>query len=501
MKNICILKSLRLNNCAVIILFLLTITSLQAQTTFTPGGPWDYGYYSSGTAGTVVHNNGVVQLLSSTAGASAASVHETTTKINTGTSWNICYNVFFGCPGSDNIGGPDTKGDGLAWSLYNPLFSSCDPTGGYRLGSVGGGIGYANTGCSKIITIEFDTYSSQNTNDYDLNYGGTVSPSTGNQDEISLHINGWADNTGILFSSNPGNLEDGYEHIICISYTPGSPLGSGGTMQVTIDGTLRFSYNMGATYNLETYLDPYPPCGCTGVPPYTSNSVFDVSALNQMWSSGKDGADNSSIVAPAGVDISSNLIGGAGTLGCFPLPVTFTSTEAARLHNGNVRVTWNVADEISMKEYEVERSEDGMHFTTFQIVAASGSNTYSAMDPEAPTGEIYYRIKGVSLNGERDYTSLEYVAAIDGISYIEVYPNPVNAGGSINLKIKNQAQSNYQVRLYNYLGQSVFQTSVSVASSQHLQSPDLPEQLSSGCYQIEIIGEYGNHTMKTIVLE
>jgi hypothetical protein len=490
MKKTYLLKLLQLKNYVVMTLFLLTLTSLRAQTAFTPGGSWDYGYYSSGTAGTVVHNNGVVQLLSSTAGASAASVHETTpaNQIITGTSWSRCYNVFFGCPGSDNIAGPDTKGDGLAWSLYNPLFSSCEPTGGYRLGSIGGGMGYANTGCSKIITLEFDTYSSQNTNGYDANYGGTGTPSTGSQDEISLHIDGHADNTGVLYSSNPGNLEDGFQHAICISYTPNATLGNGGVMQVTIDGTLRFSYEMGATYNLEKYLDPYPPCGCTGVPPYTSNSTFDASSLNQMWSSGKDGAANSSIVAPAGVSIVPNLIGGAGTLGCFPaLPVEMMRFTAVN-KNETVVLDWSTASEKNNNKFVIERSSDGINWVSIgEVMGAGNTNSatdYTFTDVDPLNGTSYYRLRQIDADGQSSLSKILSVFTSNPL--ISVSPNPFDDV----LTIVTTSKGEVNVAIHDIQGRLLYEISKEVSDGLLTIYPEL----ASGAYIVKVsVGEFVEH--------
>jgi hypothetical protein len=485
MKDNYLLKELQLKNYILIILLLLTIPNLQAQTAFTPGGPWDYGYYSSAGAGTVVHNNGVVQLLSNVPGASAASVHETTSKINTGTSWSRCYNVFFGCPGTDNIGS-DIMGDGMAFSLYNPLFSSCDPTGGYKLGSVGGGIGYANTGCSKIITIEFDTYSSQNTGGYDLNYGGTVSPSTGNQDEISLHIDGHADNTGILFSSNPGNLEDGLQHTICISYTPNATLGNGGIMQVTVDGSLKFSYDMGPTYNLETYLDPYPPCGCTGVPPYTSNSVFDVSALNQMWSSGKNSAANATIIAPAGVSINANLI--SGTTGCIPpLPVEMMSFTAVK-KNETVVLDWSTVSEKNNNKFIIERSIDGINWVSIGDVTGVGNTSsitnYTFTDIDPLDGTSYYHLRQIDIDGSSSVSTILTVHTSN--RPISVSPNPFDD----DLTIRTNIKGDINISIHDVLGRLFYETNKEVTDDLII----IHTELASGAYIVKVsTGEFVEH--------
>ncbi|HXA02641.1 MAG TPA: carbohydrate-binding protein, partial [Cytophagaceae bacterium] len=106
----------------------------------------------------------------------------------------------------------------------------------------------------------------------------------------------------------------------------------------------------------------------------------------------------------------------------------------------------------------------------------------------------------LSINGGADHNTIGNATTAKGISSIAVYPNPVKADGNVNIQFVNQEAGKYQVRLYNYLGQSVFQTTVNVASGMFIYSLDLLQQLSSGYYQIEIISESGC-TMQRIVIQ
>ncbi|HWZ23517.1 MAG TPA: T9SS type A sorting domain-containing protein, partial [Cytophagaceae bacterium] len=186
-----------------------------------------------------------------------------------------------------------------------------------------------------------------------------------------------------------------------------------------------------------------------------------------------------------------------------PLPVTFISLDAVRGNDEAVSVTWNVAREILMQQYEVERSTDGIHFITIHTMTPLGSNLYNVTDNHAPTGVAYYRIKGVSLDGGVNYSSMKEVAAIKGSSSSGpmVYPNPVNAQGWLSVQFVNQEQGKFQLRLYNYLGQIVLQTCLEVASGNSLHSLNLSQQVSPGYYQVEIVDETGNHTMQKLVVE
>lgn len=283
-----------------------TASGLQAQVS----GAWD-SFSGTASPGNNNYGNGVIRLVSDVnTGCQGGAVHETTSLYDptSGATFSKCYQVFFGCPGNDNIGS-DGNGDGMAFSFWKNSAT-------YNINNglaCGGGLGYMGAASdSKMITIEFDTYSSA----FDGTYGGGTS---GFNDEISVHINGDANTSGIAAGGtvDAGNLEDGLEHTICITYTPGTRI-----LAVTIDGVSRLSYDLGASNNLQTY--------------------FGAGGLNQTWSSGKFGATNPTTVndgngttitsqlggvplCPAAVDITSPASGTTFS-GCPIGPITITAT-------------------------------------------------------------------------------------------------------------------------------------------------------------------------------
>lgn len=217
-----------------VLLAFFTALTISAQS-----GGWDLQGQTGTPSGYTDHGNGVIQLLGTDAtGCSAAAIHENTDTYDPTVDgvFNKCYEVYFGCPGDDQIGS-DTKGDGLAFS-----FSKC----GFTIGDCGGGLGYGNVGggsCAQMMTIEFDTWSSQGADNFDNAYEGT-----GNNDQIAIHRNGNAAFTGKVVGFDAGNLEDGLEHNVCISYDPAT-----GIMAVELDGNSLMNYTMPAADRLETY--------------------------------------------------------------------------------------------------------------------------------------------------------------------------------------------------------------------------------------------------------
>jgi hypothetical protein len=86
-------------------------------------------------------------------------------------------------------------------------------------------------------------------------------------------------------------------------------------------------------------------------------------------------------------------------------PVEFTGFDATKVSNG-VLLTWNVATEANVKNYEVEKSADGRNYNKIGQVKATNSNSYSFTDIQASTGIVYYRIKNVDNDGKFKYSTV-----------------------------------------------------------------------------------------------
>jgi hypothetical protein len=112
-----------------------------------------------------------------------------------------------------------------------------------------------------------------------------------------------------------------------------------------------------------------------------------------------------------------------------PLPVTLTSFAAAG-QGTRVAVRWATASEQHNAGFEVQRSSNGVDFTTLAFVAGAGTSeatrTYEYFDaaPLRPTG--YYRLKQLDTDGTVTYTTVVAVqmAAPKSLSPLSLYPNP-----------------------------------------------------------------------------
>jgi hypothetical protein len=128
------------------------------------------------------------------------------------------------------------------------------------------------------------------------------------------------------------------------------------------------------------------------------------------------------------------------------LPVDFLSINAS-IKNCTTQVDWKVANQINLKQYELESSTDGINFTTGKIVPPNNQNTYSAQLPISGDSIYFYRIKAVDLDGQYKYSSITSIKAnCNGKQgAFLIYPNPVLKGKSINVSSTTNESTTYRI--------------------------------------------------------
>jgi hypothetical protein len=89
------------------------------------------------------------------------------------------------------------------------------------------------------------------------------------------------------------------------------------------------------------------------------------------------------------------------------LPVTLVEFSAG-YHNNAIRLRWATVQESNSSHFEIEKSTDGISFSTIGTINASGNSTsrkdysYTDMAPLSPVN--YYRLRQVDLDGRFEYS-------------------------------------------------------------------------------------------------
>ncbi len=112
-----------------------------------------------------------------------------------------------------------------------------------------------------------------------------------------------------------------------------------------------------------------------------------------------------------------------------PLPVNFIGLVANRNTNDNsVSLKWDVGEEVNVKEYQVERSDNGTNYTTVGTVSVKGKSIYTLTNADVPATTVFYRVKSVDNDGRYKYSGIVKLNGGSSTSYadkLSAYPVPV----------------------------------------------------------------------------
>jgi len=173
------------------------------------------------------------------------------------------------------------------------------------------------------------------------------------------------------------------------------------------------------------------------------------------------------------------------------LPVNILSFDAKALNNKTVQLTWNVAAEVDVREYIVERSNDNRNWSAIGSVKASQKSTYGFNDNSPVSGVNYYRLAVKDVNASVAYSDIRTVN-FSGKGNMALYPNPANN----TLYVSGTDDKNVVVSIYNEVGQIVNTLS---SNGETIRTGGIDvSQLLPGAYSIQVKGESGLTTMRFV---
>lgn len=184
------------------------------------------------------------------------------------------------------------------------------------------------------------------------------------------------------------------------------------------------------------------------------------------------------------------------------LPVKLGSFGVAR--NGNdALVKWVTVSEINCSHFEIERSYDGINFVTAGTKQAAGNSAsdinYDYADPiTVASGNIYYRLKTVDIDGKASYSKIVSLKLDGGsIKRFTAYPNPFTT--SLKLELNADQNEVVKLRISNAAGQIVLNRNITVQKGDNVIV--LTSEIASlkpGIHIVEITTGSGKLTEKII---
>lgn len=181
------------------------------------------------------------------------------------------------------------------------------------------------------------------------------------------------------------------------------------------------------------------------------------------------------------------------------LPVTLTRFTASQVNN-NIQLQWQTANEVNTSSYTVERSTDGIHFSSIGSVAAVGSNAHSYQyNDGTATGlqnvkTIYYRLTITDKNGASTTSYIVAFTAKTNAAALLLLPNPVR--NQLKIKVTNFS-GKAALSIVDMTGKQWYQQSGSIASGANVSFNT--SALPAGTYILRFTGDSSTTSEKKFI--
>ncbi len=179
-----------------------------------------------------------------------------------------------------------------------------------------------------------------------------------------------------------------------------------------------------------------------------------------------------------------------------PLPVEFLSFSGRCKGNDN-ELSWVTASEVNCDYFELQRSDDAIHFKTIERLKSkaiqgnsSASIQYEVIDENVLNPTSYYRLQQFDVDGNSHLSKVITLYQNQSTDNIQIYPNPSH--GRFQVSIQESNLENLMLMIQDVKGQIVYEQAVS--------NPITNVQLNqSGVYLITVKGPSFTNTQKLII--
>ena len=194
-----------------------------------------------------------------------------------------------------------------------------------------------------------------------------------------------------------------------------------------------------------------------------------------------------SVVGDLFTDDGTAVIGESGA----PTPVKFTSFNASLLNSNSAIVRWVTQSELNNSHFEVERSNDGVHFEMRGKVMGNGSTSIThnydftdALNNNATI--VYYRLRIIDNDGKYTFSKIVALKVNGSISVekFNVFPNPFIT--DIKIALTSADETNAGFRILSFDGKELLHRSITVQKGDNIVVLKDFGTLPKGNYILEV---------------
>ena len=176
--------------------------------------------------------------------------------------------------------------------------------------------------------------------------------------------------------------------------------------------------------------------------------------------------------------------------------------QAAQQYN-DIAVEWVNTNEEDTEANCIERSTDGIHFTSIATSAPvfnSAGAVAQWLDENPLPGIYFYRIRFSDVAGNPAYSNIARVIKSAKAGVPSIMPNPV-VNGKIGLYMGNLPEGIYGVRITNSIGQLIYTGNIRSQNPFATELIDLKNKNTKGIYKLEIIAAGKTITTLNVMMQ
>ncbi len=158
------------------------------------------------------------------------------------------------------------------------------------------------------------------------------------------------------------------------------------------------------------------------------------------------------------------------------------------VYDASVAIKWSAQSDRDILVYEVQKSENGLDFTTIGTVNSKQSSTpdnYYFTDLAPVIGANYYRIKSDNNDGTINLTNIIRLYFVTVENSVLIYPNP--SGNVLTVRLAGIYKNNYQLSILSSSGQTILSTPEIYDGIDKSINVNLPTTLPKGIYWLFLI--------------
>jgi len=179
------------------------------------------------------------------------------------------------------------------------------------------------------------------------------------------------------------------------------------------------------------------------------------------------------------------------------LPVVLVGFNANLTTDNKVTVKWTTQQETSTDHFEIQRSSDGISWTTIAIVKASGysstQKSYSIQDDAPQTGTNLYRMRMIDFDAHFGFSAVVNVR-LSLLGKVSIFPNP--SVNNITVSLGHVPAANWTLSLVNQMGQIV----VRKTFSKDITTASLPVNIyPAGNYSVDVTDGISTQSSKLLI--